>query len=487
MVQSIMIPVFGWLRDHPRMVVEGRELPRLREGLHSIVQTHLLRVSQPPQIEEELTVDSYDGVPLPRLDAVTFGGVGIAALTASLTGLVKVVGYVGKHGAAAHQLLAGCLNPVQIHTIHTVRHAKAELFVGSFAYFGTYEEELMGGLFGGDWLILQIRLHDDDAGTQLQFEEAVQEQVDRLRPNDPRIRVRIEQFNTGGCGDAAIIKMTVASITRGVVADLRGGARVPQATHEAGAIVTSLVSVGELLRTSPPGSRLVRCDDDKLTRARRLHPARQELTRLVDGRAVIGINGPDEWPYESVIGDSRMARLGSRQVSSREWLARERLALFGIHSEENVETILGCTVRDSHAGAKGADTLLSLLLEEVTPGAVRILTLRLYQTLVPCLQDAAKRSVYGGSTSTRGASEAPRMGTGERCVVHGSLERTADAMQLEADECFKVGGKTYRVAKGTWVTLVAETYGRHERSQMLAGVGAPPREDNLDGRGDASF
>jgi hypothetical protein len=464
MVRSVVQQVVDWMKARPGMVDESRDLPALRQGLTDLVEPHLYTLMQPPQVQEGGTVERYDGVQLPRVEVLICGGMGISAKTLTDTGLFKVVGYVGQHAPTVEGLLG---HTFKTYHLGNLRTAKAEVMLASFATMDAQVGAHIKALFEADWLVLQLRLHDNDPDNQRHFQGVVRTETStrELRAQTKGTGVRITQFNTGGCGDAAVVHMTIATITRAVVVSQRGAAEPPMAVLDSGEIVTHMVSVGELLRSAPAGSRLSVREPDAQAGSTMAHPSRQIIAHLADGRPVISLNGPDEWPFDSVIGDGRLVKRGDPSVVTREYTLPELLSIFGITDERSVERIRLCVEQGADKRGSGCSALLyKMLLEEVPPLTNRALGLRIYQGLVPVLQNAAKRAMHGrGSGATAGATDGPHLAPTDVCELHGAAERALGTRRLTEAVCFTANGTTMRFEVGVWATVVSEARGRHNR------------------------
>jgi site-specific DNA-cytosine methylase len=445
---SVLRPVLEVLVKHPDIEIEGESLREQPPHVRDVVEAHRRRINQPNYVAAyprggHSVVDTYEGPLLPLLSVVGVGGAGLTLRAMVATGLFRVAGMVTADRVGAEAVLGP---DVRVMDPSSCQCLRANVVVGGLKDMRPEATRAWESAMEGDWLVLQIRYLGKEGSERQEVRQWMQDLCCKKGDN---CALDLTELHTGGYNDPVLAQITVATFTVGVVAARKGKAVTAIGLGVCGALISHLLSPGAVMQSAPRGQRL---------EARKIAPCKEARQKPMvhaitpEGKEVIDTSGPISYPCDALIGDNRLERKSSGRVCVRELFVKERLSLAGIDDEAAIVSILALRskVRDNEGW------LTEFLALEAPPITNRALALRLYQHLVPQVQEAARRMMHGDDASTRGGAPDLRAVLGEECIMVQVDLPDWDVISLAQDRFFSVGRRMLCVPEGTVVKVVGD-------------------------------
>jgi len=167
-----------------------------------------------------------------------------------------------------------------------------------------------------------------------------------------------------------------------------------------------------------------------------------------------------------MVGDTRLELKSTNKAFARDLMTSEVMSLYGVTSPEDV-----AAVSELRLSAVSLGEAFAL---DSPPLFNRVVALRIYQHLVPMVQESAKRAIFGCATSTRGGVTP----TSEPCRIHAADTDSLDIVLLDEHLSFTHGNRTLQVPEGTSVQVMMD----HEPRKRMSddGIGCDGERSQFD-------
>jgi len=466
MVAAILRSVFSVIKAHPEISARTEAIEPLHWHIREVVQQEQRRICQreyesPYPSAGAAEVGVYRGVPVPRLSLTIVGGSGLTGRIMTETKLFLPATHVGREGEAA---LTKALLGTGTEDWPATRAGEinSEVVIGCVGNLSQGTMSLYEQVVRGKWLVLQVRMIGT-RGCSFREWHAWVSKLCLAKGNECALST--SKIESGGYGDTISTTIFVGTLTLGVVAKVRGSARVAEGHDTPGHLISHLVSPSVIIKNSPHGTRI-----RKLARTA---PPPVRVQPLVhghdkDGRPVYDPSGPVSDPAEALVGDGRLELKSTNKAFARELMVSEVLSLYGVTSPEVIRGVTDLRLEGRLARA---------LVSDSPPLVCRAVALRIHQHLVPIVQESAKRSLHGCATSTRGSVAS----TNEACRIHAAGTDGLDVVLLGEHLAFTHGTRTLEVPEGTSVRVLMDRGPRERRCE------GGSSSDCERARGDESF